>query len=131
MKIDKNFILFLLIISLTAIAPGCFIRESLNTKKLNELLRNGNNALFAKQYDEAIKWYDAGLRISPGEPTFLSNKSTVFRMRGVERYNSAIRLKEAKARDEGKEFAKQDFREAAAVSTEAVNRMKSLEFQGF
>lgn len=131
MKTGQKSILILLILCFLAAFSGCFIRERLNTRKLNELLRNGNEALFAKQYEEAIRWYDAGLRISPREPTFLSNKSTVFRMRGVERYNSAIRLKDAKTRNEGKEFANQDFRDAAALSTEAVNRMKSLKFLEF
>lgn len=131
MKTDKKCILFLLILCLPAAFSGCFIRERLNTRKLNELLRKGNEALFAKQYEEAIKWYDAGLRINPGEPTFLSNKSTVFRMRGVERYNSAIRLEDANARDEGKEIAKHDFRHAAALSTQAVKRLKSLKFLEF
>lgn len=131
MKTGQKSILILLILCFLAAFSGCFIRGRLTTRKLNELLRNGNDSLFAKQYEEAIKWYDAGLRINPGEPTFLSNKSTVFRMRGVERYNSAIRLKDAKTRNEGKEFANQDFRDAAALSTEAVNRMKSLKFLEF
>lgn len=55
MKTDKKCILILLKLSLLAAFSDCFIRERLNTRKLNELLKNGNEALFAKQYEEAIK----------------------------------------------------------------------------
>jgi tetratricopeptide (TPR) repeat protein len=101
-----------------------------NAETRNEILsrtfREGNQALFAKNYDEAIRLYDEGLAAFPQESAFLINKAAALKARGVERYNIAI----ASSRDEDTKqeritSARQDFREAVEAATRAVEIIKT------
>lgn len=104
---------------------GCSIIPSQKIKALNKILKSGNDALLAKQYDKAIEFYDSGLKALPKEPTFLSNKSVALRMRGADRYNASISISDQKAKDNEIDAAKNDFREAAILSNESVKQIKS------
>lgn len=94
---------------------------------IGDAFKNGNTALLAKNYDEAIKQYDSGLGIDPehpGIPSLLTNKSAALRARAVEKYNVAIQTKDDAARNAGVEAAKADFKAAADAATQAVDLLK-------
>lgn len=94
---------------------------------ISEAFRGGNAALTAKNYDEAIRLYDTGLGADPahpGLPSLLTNKSVALRLRGVDRYNVAIKSTDAAAKSAGLEAAKADFKAAADASSQAVDLLK-------
>jgi tetratricopeptide (TPR) repeat protein len=90
---------------------------------VSEAFKNGNTALMAKKYDEAITLYDAGLNADPehpGAPSLLTNKSAALRSRAVDKYNTAIQSKDDAAKASGLESAKADFKAAAEAANRAV-----------
>ncbi|MDQ3133414.1 MAG: tetratricopeptide repeat protein [Acidobacteriota bacterium] len=87
----------------------------LNTK-LPEILKSGNDAFTAKKYDEALTFYDQGIVADPTQAVFHSNKATVLRARGVDRYNVAVKAKDTP----GKEAARADFKMAAEENEKAI-----------
>jgi tetratricopeptide (TPR) repeat protein len=96
--------------------------------KINEVVgrtfKAGNDALVAKNYDEAIKQYEEGLAADPEQAALYTQKANALRMRGVERYNAAIQSKDDAAKTSGLELAKQDFKQAAEVAGKAVELLK-------
>jgi tetratricopeptide (TPR) repeat protein len=81
----------------------------------------------AKNYDEAIKQYDAGIAVDPehpGIPSLLTNKSAALRSRGVDKYNTAIQSKDDAGRSAGLDAAKADFTAAADAANRAVEMVK-------
>ena len=99
---------------------------------VSEAFKNGNAALTAKNFDEAIKQYDAGIAADPehpGIPSLLTNKSSALRSRAVEKYNAAIQSKDEAAKTAGIEAAKSDFKAAADAATQAVELLKKLPAQ--
>jgi tetratricopeptide (TPR) repeat protein len=107
-------------------AVGCFApRGRQDPTLLKQTLKSGNDALIAGRYDEAVRRFDAGLALSPGNPAFLSNKAVALRSRGTARYNASLQLGDEAAKAAGKEAAGRDFRDAAASAGEAVRQMKS------
>jgi len=91
---------------------------------IGDAFKNGNAALTAKNYDEAIRLYDTGLAADPehpGIPSLLTNKSVALRSRGVERFNTAVQSKDEAAKTSGTEAAKADFSAAAEAATRAVD----------
>jgi tetratricopeptide (TPR) repeat protein len=98
-------------------------------KNINEIIgrtfKAGNDALQAKRYDEAIAQYDEGLAADAEQPAILTNKSVALRLRGVDRYNAAVKSQDEAAKTSGLEAAKQDFRDAAQAATKAVELIKA------
>jgi tetratricopeptide (TPR) repeat protein len=117
----------LLSLCLLMAAAGCLgPRGHRASGQLNQLLQSGNEALLAGRYDEAIRQFDAGLSLSPGNPTFLANKAVALRSRGVGRYNASLQPGDEAAKAAGKEAARQDFRDAAAFAGEATKQIKAV-----
>jgi tetratricopeptide (TPR) repeat protein len=84
--------------------------------KLPEILKAGNTALMAKNYDEAITQYDQGIQLDPTQAVFYRNKAVALRTRGVDKYNTAIKAKD----NAGKDAAREDFKQAADMAEKAV-----------
>jgi tetratricopeptide (TPR) repeat protein len=123
-KTKAFFVLFL--ISFLLAAPGCsFLKAKKTYEQLNQILESGNAAFVAKDYDKAIEFYDAGLRISPKELTFYNAKCSAMRMRAVDLYNRSIRLEDVKAKNDAMDAAKKGMTEASTVSTNAVTILKT------
>jgi tetratricopeptide (TPR) repeat protein len=98
---------------------------------IGEAFKNGNAALTAKNYDEAIKLYDSGISADPdhpGVPSLLTNKASALRSRGVDKYNAAIKSTDgADAKTALTEAAKADFKAAAEASNRAVELFNKQE----
>ncbi len=88
----------------------------------------GNAARSAKNWDEAIKQYDIGLAADPEQSALLTNKADVLKARAVDKYNTAIKMKDddanKAAKEAGIESAKTDFKAAADASTRAAELVK-------
>ena len=96
---------------------------------IGDSFRGGNSALTAKNYDEAIRLYDTGIAADPdhpGIPSLLTNKSVALRLRGVDRFNTAVQSKDEAAKAPGVEAAKADFKASAEAATKAVEFLKKL-----
>jgi tetratricopeptide (TPR) repeat protein len=85
----------------------------------------GNDALMAKNYDEAIKQYSEGLSADAEQPALLTNMALAYKARGVDRYNAAVTSKDDAAKASGLEGAKDDFRKAADATGKAVAFIKA------
>lgn len=123
MKNRSPFLAFFLLCAFAL--TSCHFAEGYKYKRLSQILKSGNDAFAAKQYDEAIRQYDAGLAIAPGEAVFLVNKSAALRLRGADQYNSSIQLTDEKAKSGGKNAAKADFQASLFAATEAIDWLKS------
>jgi len=96
---------------------------------VSDAFKNGNAALMAKKYDEAIAQYDTGINADPehpGAPSLLTNKSSALRSRAVDKYNAAIQSKDDAAKTAGLESAKADFKAAAETANRAVELLNKL-----
>ena len=96
---------------------------------VSDAFKNGNAALMAKKYDEAIAQYDTGINADPehpGAPSLLTNKSAALRTRAVDKYNAAIQSKDDAAKTAGLESAKADFKAAAETANRAVELLNKL-----
>lgn len=90
--------------------------------KLPEILKAGNTALDAKNYDEAITQFELGIQADPEQAIFYAYKASALRRRSVDRFNAA-----AKAKDQpGKEAARADFKTAVESSEKAVTAYHAL-----
>lgn len=90
--------------------------------QLNDLLKAGNDALGAKNYDQAITSYDQGIQADPEQAVFHLNKSVALRSRGVDRYNAAVKAKDTAGRD----AAKADLKAAAEAAEKAITNYRAL-----
>ncbi|MGZ5437874.1 MAG: hypothetical protein ACXWID_01890 [Pyrinomonadaceae bacterium] len=98
---------------------------------IGDSFRAGNAALAAKppNYDEAIRHYDTGIAADidhPGIPSLLTNKSVALRLRGVDRFNAAVKSADPAAKTSGMETAKADFKASADAANQAVEMLKKL-----
>lgn len=96
-------------------------------KIVGDAFKNGNAALLAKNYDEAIRQYDTGLAADPEHPgaaSLWTNKSVALRTRAVDKYNAAITAKDDAAKTAGIAAAKEDFSAAADAANKAVEMLK-------
>jgi tetratricopeptide (TPR) repeat protein len=85
----------------------------------------GNDALIAKNYDEAIRQYDEGLAADPEQAALLTNKALALKARGVDRYNAAIQAKDDATKNSGLDAAKSDFKVAAESTAKALEVLKA------
>jgi len=96
-------------------------------KVVGEAFNAGNVARSARNWDEAIKQYDIGLAADPLQSALLTNKADALKARGVDIYNTAIKMKDdanKAAREAGIESAKTDFKAAADASNRAAELVK-------
>lgn len=84
----------------------------------------GNTALQAGNFDAAIAAYNEGLAARE-EVALFANKSEALRQRGVSRFNAAIKLSDATAKQAAIETAYQDWRDAADAASKAVALSKT------
>lgn len=94
---------------------------------VGDAFKNGNTALTAKNYDEAVKQYDTGVAADPdhpGIPSLLTNKSVALRLRAVDKFNAAVQSKDEAARTSGMEAARADFKASADAANQAVDMLK-------
>lgn len=84
--------------------------------KLPEIMKAGNAAFAAKNYDEAVTRYDEGLSVDAKQPNFLRNKTLALLERGREKYNAALKNKD----QAGKEAGRADFKAATETAEQAV-----------
>ena len=95
-----------------------------SNKIVAETFKAGNEALTAKNYEEAVKQYDIGLAADPEQAALLTNKAAALKALGVAKYNAAIQSKDDAARAAGIEAAKADFKNAAESSDKAYELIK-------
>ena len=101
--------------------------EETNVTVMNSF-KAGNDALNAKNYDLAVTQYTAGIDADPthpGAPSLLTNRSVAYRARGVDRYNAAVTSKDDATKASGLASAQQDFRDAVASASKAVEMYKT------
>jgi tetratricopeptide (TPR) repeat protein len=95
---------------------------------LNRTFKAGNEALRARQFDEAVKQFDEGIAAAQDQlalqPAFWVNKSVALRSRGVEKYNSSFISRDEAAKAPQMEAAKKEFRDAADAAAKAVEILK-------
>jgi tetratricopeptide (TPR) repeat protein len=91
---------------------------------LGRTFKAGQEAIAAKNYDEAIKQFDEGIAADPEQVVLYTRKADAYRMRGVDRYNESVKIKDAAAKTSSLELAKADFKQAAEVSGTAVELAK-------
>jgi tetratricopeptide (TPR) repeat protein len=103
--------------------------EKARVTNVNEVLgrtfKGGNDAIAAKNYDEAVKQFDEGLAADPEQVVLYSRKSLALRLRGVDRYNASIRGTDQAQKAVDMESAKKDFQgaaEAASKGLEVANK---------
>lgn len=115
----------ILLLLCSILITGCLFRDNRKFQELSRILQQGNEAMTAKRYNEAIKYYDSGLAIEPDEVVFLSKKAVALNFRGTEAFNAAVRLTDERAKNAGKEAAKRDFLEAKKIAEKVVNEINS------
>jgi tetratricopeptide (TPR) repeat protein len=85
---------------------------------LNRALKSGDQAMTAKNYDEAIRQYDEGMTADPEQVVFYSRKANALRSRGVDHYNTSVKATDQAVKTSELEAAKKDFQ----LSAESVNK---------
>jgi hypothetical protein len=98
-----------------------------SNEAVNAAFKAGNDALFAKpaRVDEAITHYRQGLAARPDEVALLTNLAEALRLRGDERFNTAVKSTDNDAKLQGLEAAKKDWTESAAMANKAVEVVKT------
>lgn len=89
--------------------------SEINTK-LPDIMKAGNEAFAAKNYDAAIAKYDEGLALDTKQPNFLRNKTLALLARGTDKYNAAVKAKD----QAGKEAGRADFKAATEAAEQAL-----------
>lgn len=85
-------------------------------ENISRLMKEGSEAVSAKNYDLAISKYDEGIALEPNfigsTPVLLNNRGTSLRLRAVDVYNKSVKLTDATAKFEGYGKAKKDLMDA-------------------
>lgn len=108
-------------------------------KKVNEIvgeaLKSGNAAYEAKNFELAISKYSEGIAADPTfagtAPILMNNRSTAYRMRGVNTYNSAVKTADAAEKMELQRTAKGDFAASAEGFLGSWNILKTASPEDF
>jgi tetratricopeptide (TPR) repeat protein len=90
----------------------------------------GNEAVKAKNFDEAIALFDEGIKADPthpGAPSLMTNRASALNSRAVSKYNTAVQSTDEAAKTSGIDAAKKDWREAFETSKKAVEMLKAAE----
>ena len=116
----RSLLIFLLLAS-----SACYFKESKINQKLDYFLQEGNRAFNEKQYDKALHLFNEGLKIVPNEPTFLSNKSTVIRIRAVEKFNNSLKLTDQTLRNSNSTEAKKDLQDSVEMANAVINQLRN------
>ena len=87
---------------------------------LNRTFKAGQDAINAKNYDEAVKQFDEGLAADPEQVVLYSRKSLALRLRGVDHYNASIKDTDQTQKAADMENAKKDFQGAADAANKGV-----------
>jgi tetratricopeptide (TPR) repeat protein len=93
---------------------------SKGNEAVSRTFKAGNDAMAAGHIDEAIAAYQEGLAVRPEEAALLIRLSEAYRMRGVNRFNAAIKVTDNDAKTQGIESAKKDWTDAAASADKAL-----------
>ena len=96
-------------------------------KVVGDSFAAGNAALQAKNYDEAIKQFDAGLAADPDQPQLLTQKAQALKGRGVDHFNGAIKIQDVAAKTAAMDSAKADFKSAAESVNKAYTLIKAMQ----
>ncbi len=92
---------------------------------LNRTFKAGQDAINAKNYDEAIKQFDEGLAADPEQVVLYSRKSYALRLKGVDHYNASVKGTDQAQKAADMESAKKDFQgsyDAANKGLEVANK---------
>ena len=87
---------------------------------LNRTFKAGQDAIAAKNYDEAVKQFDEGLAADPEQVVLYSRKSLALRLRGVDHYNASIKGTDQTQKAADMESAKKDFQGAADAANKGL-----------
>lgn len=92
---------------------------------LGRTFKSGQEALSSKRWDDAVTSFKEGLAADPEQDALWVGLAEAYRLRGAERYNTAVKTKgDDAARDAGIKSAQQDWREAATASAKAIEIVK-------
>jgi len=96
--------------------------------EVNEIItrtfKAGNEAVKAGNFDEAVKQFDEGIAADPEQPALLTNRANALKMRGVQKYNDALKATDDAAKLARFNDAKADFSASKESSTKAVDIIK-------
>jgi tetratricopeptide (TPR) repeat protein len=102
--------------------------EKSRVTNINEVMQRtfkaGNEAMTAKNYDEAIKQFDEGLAADPDQVVFYSRKSSALRARGVDHYNTSVKSQDAAVKGTEMEAARKDFQASTETASKGVEALK-------
>jgi len=87
---------------------------------LNRTFKAGQDAITAKNYDEAVKQFDEGLAADPEQVVLYSRKSLALRLRGVDHYNNSIKGTDQTQKAADMENAKKDFQGAVDAANKGL-----------
>jgi len=88
-------------------------------------LKAGNSEEGIAKYTEAINQYSEGLAADGDQPALLTNKALALKGRGVERYNSSLKITDDAQKQAALQNAQADFKASAESSTKAVTLLKA------
>jgi tetratricopeptide (TPR) repeat protein len=97
--------------------------EALNAATAALKANNSDEAV--AKYTEAINQYSEGLAADAEQPALLTNRALALKGRGVEKYNSSIRMTDDAQKQAALQAAQADFKAAAESSNKAVTLLKA------
>ncbi|MEO6049947.1 MAG: hypothetical protein ABIP78_01265 [Pyrinomonadaceae bacterium] len=105
-------------------------KKAVNINEIvNQIIKEGNDALTAKNYDLAITKYQAGVDADPdfvgSAPIFYNNKGASLTARAVDTYNKAVKMTNITEKVEGYTSARKDLAEASQGFVKAWDILKN------